>query len=99
MVISIQLSDALLKRLYHGHRQLWLNLGKPIGFFWAPKEVKRLRQLSTLGVHNQILFGRITLPEGDSCLKKTRKYLVVSVIISVLGGIGVIVGFSFADVY
>jgi len=45
------------------------------------------------------LFGRITLPEGDSCLKKTRKYLVVSVIISVLGGIGVIVGFSFADVY
>lgn len=49
--------DSVLKKLYQDSPDLWRELGRPLGFFWVPKEASTLRLTSSISRHE--LFRRL----------------------------------------
>lgn len=75
-IASFVLFDRVLKHIKGGSETAWVELGKPIGFFWMPS-----KEASTIsgGFARSALYanwsagGRVNLPGADTAIARLQK--------------------------
>ena len=68
LVWSFIVFDRIVKGLYSANRVEWEKLGMPIGFFWVPKELKKLdgKGLFASSVARSSFFKSVSKSPGEA---------------------------------
>ena len=67
-IISLVIFDSILKNIYRKNHQEWVNMGRPCGWFWVPKESKKSFTKSALCRNGYVkLFG-----DSDFIIKEKK---------------------------
>ena len=69
LLLAFRRVDKVLREVYDTDRKLWLDLGKPTGFFWRPKE--RVLFFGSVAARNDVFLSALF---GVEALRRDVSY-------------------------